>query len=43
MARARLRFYAALALFAAWVIGLAVMAFATGEGPRDAGPPAASP
>ena len=34
MDRVRVRFFAALALFAAWVIGLGVMAYTSSEPPK---------
>jgi hypothetical protein len=36
-------FYAALALFAAWVVALGVMAYATADNPRRADQPVAAP
>jgi hypothetical protein len=36
-------FYSALALFAAWIVGLGVMAYATADVPRRADEPAAAP
>lgn len=38
--RARLTFYAALALFGAWVVGLGVMAYTTAERPVPGASPA---
>ncbi len=35
MGAVRTRFYVALGLFAAWVIGLGVMAYTSAEKPRD--------
>jgi hypothetical protein len=43
MDRARLRFFAVLALFVAWAIGLGVMAYTSAEKPRNDEPAPTTP